>query len=570
MLSLALCALALAPDPAFATTASAISASGDHTCALTNTGGIKCWGINPYGQLGDGTTTGRTTPVDVNGLTSGVSAVIAGYDHTCALTSAGGIKCWGRNAEGELGNGTTTGRTTPVDVIGLTSGASAVSGGFNNTCALTTFGGVKCWGYNGSGQLGNGTTFDSSALTPVDVFGLTSGATAVGVGETSACALTSSSGVKCWGGNANGRLGDGTRTASSTPVDVSGLTSDVAAISVSEYHTCALTTAGGIKCWGRNAEGELGNGTTTDSSTPVDVSGLTSGVAAVSAAEYHTCALTTAGAVKCWGYNSDGQLGDGTTSQRTTPVDVSGLSGVRAVSASEDHTCALTSAGGIKCWGRNAEGELGNGTTTQSTTPLDVFGFEGAGPPPAPVLGQSVNLTPVSGRVFVRLPGSSSFIPLSQAHGLPNGSQIDSRHGKFKLTSASGKKGKPFSGTFGGAVVSVSQARSGRDKGLTTFKLLLGAFPGAPSLKGCSARKASRGPVAEIASLRSVYRSSTHGRYRTRSGRSSGSSSGTQWDTINQCNGVLYKVFRGTVVVNDGARHKIAVVRAGHSYLAKR
>jgi hypothetical protein len=153
---------------------------------------------------------------------------------------------------------------------------------------------------------------------------------------------------------------------------------------------------------------------------------------------------------------------------------------------------------------------------------------------------------------------------------LPTGTQVDSRFGKFILQSASGKNRTLFSGTFGGAIVSVSQVKSGRDKGLTTFKLLLGAFPGAPNLKSCTAKKASGGPVAEIASLSSAWHSRSHGRYRTRSGRSSGSSSGTQWDTINLCNGVLYKVFRGTVVVNDGARHRTVVVHAGQSYLAKR
>jgi hypothetical protein len=205
--------------------------------------------------------------------------------------------------------------------------------------------------------------------------------------------------------------------------------------------------------------------------------------------------------------------------------------------------------------------------------------------PSSAVLGKSVDLTPVSGRVYIKLPGGGSlqlsaatgpgFIPLTEARKLPTGSEIDSRYGRFKLTSASGKKGKLFSGTFGGAISSVNQARTGSDKGLTTFRLRLGAFPGAPSLKGCSTKKASRGPasggpLAQIASLSYAYHSSSHGRYRTRYGRASGSSSGTQWDTTVQCSGVLFKVFRGTVIVNDSARHKTVAVHAGHSYLAKR
>ena len=383
--------LALAPAASAVTPASAvaITTGAFHTCVLTSSGGMKCWGNNSYGRLGDGTTTSRSTPVDVTGLTSGVLAIAARPSsiHTCALTPPGGVKCWGSNNRGQLGDGTTTPRLTPVDVSGLTSGVTAISAGHFHTCALTSSGGVKCWGYNQWGQLGSPAPTDS--YLPVDVSGLSS-VTAISAGWDATCALTSQGGVQCWGRNDVGQLGNNTTIDSSTPVDVSGLSSGVTAISVGNKQACALTSLGGVKCWGTNSVGQLGNGTTTNSPTPVDVSGLTSGVSAVSAGGGHTCAVTTSGGANCWGNNNTGQLGNGavvnpemctvpgysTAPCSTTPVDVSGLaSGVSAISTGLGFTCAVTTAGGAKCWGSNSDGQLGDGTTTNSSTPVGVSGF---------------------------------------------------------------------------------------------------------------------------------------------------------------------------------------------------
>ncbi|MFQ5343763.1 MAG: hypothetical protein ACE5F6_19645, partial [Anaerolineae bacterium] len=309
----------------------AIAAGDFHTCVLTVNGGVKCWGRNDSGQLGDGTTTRRYTPVDVSGLTSGVTAIAPGAYHTCALTAAGGVKCWGAGGFGQLGDGATTQRTTPVDVVGLSSGVQAITGG----CALTTAGGVKCWGRNDSGQLGDGTT--TNRTTPVDVVGLSSGVVAIATGGSHSCALTTGGGVKCWGYNHYGQLGDGTTTDRHTPVDVVGLSSGVQAIAAGALDVCALTMGGGVKCWGWNWYGQLGDGTTTSRHTPVDVVGLSSGVQAISSGWWNTCALTMGDGVKCWGYNGYGQLGDGTSTNRSTPVAVPGTEGVGKVDIPDPH-----------------------------------------------------------------------------------------------------------------------------------------------------------------------------------------------------------------------------------------
>ncbi len=353
----------------------AIAAGGSHTCALVPGGQVKCWGRNSFGQLGDGTTSDRPTAMDVSELGSGVGEIIAGAFHTCARTADRGLKCWGENSFGQLGDGTTTNRSTAVDVSALSSGVVAIAAGGRHSCALTPGGEVMCWGYNHFGQLGDGTTTDR--LTPADVSGLSNDISALSAGGGHTCALTNDGGVKCWGYNQVGGLGDGTTVDRLTAVDVVGLSSGVGAITTGGAHTCALSTTGALKCWGSNSFGQLGDDTTVTRTTAVDVNGLSSGVSAVSAGSGHTCALTAGGGVKCWGLNDFGQLGDGSRITRSTAVDVDGLSsGVIAISASDYHTCALTTAGGVKCWGGNWDGRLGDGTTTERLTAVDVLGLK--------------------------------------------------------------------------------------------------------------------------------------------------------------------------------------------------
>jgi alpha-tubulin suppressor-like RCC1 family protein len=352
-----------------------ISAIYYYTCAVLNTGAVKCWGANDSGQLGDGSTTQSLTPVSVSGLSSGVTAIAAGRYHACALLSSGAVKCWGRNNSGQLGDGSGTQSLTPVDVSGLSSGVIAITAGEAHTCAVLNTGAVKCWGFNSNGQLGDGST--TSSFTPADVPSLSSGVTAISAGRYYTCAVLNTGAVKCWGYNFKGQLGDGTSgTDRLTPVDVPSLSSGVTAISTGGQHTCALLSTGAVKCWGNNDNGQLGDGSITQSLTPVSVSTLSSGVTAIATGSDHSCALLSSGAVKCWGKNVNGRLGDGSNTVRLTPVAVSTLSsGVIAIEAGEAHTCAVLNTGAVTCWGNNGNGQLGDGSITQSFTPVGVLGI---------------------------------------------------------------------------------------------------------------------------------------------------------------------------------------------------
>lgn len=339
------------------------------SCALTPVGGVKCWGIG--GALGDGGTTRQIVPVDVVGLTSGVVKVAAGNLHACAVTSGGALKCWGINANGQLGDGTTTSRREPVDVSGLSSGVLDVTLGGAHSCALLSGGAVQCWGQNSWSQLGNGNTTGSSI--PVNVSGLSSGVVSFDSGTSHTCAILSTGGLKCWGYNAYNQLGDGTMTNRSTPVDVPTLESGVVQVSGGHQHTCAVTAAGAAKCWGNGYYGQVGNGGQYGAVTPDDVSGLSAGVLQVATGTAHSCAVLSTGALKCWGQNHIGQVGDGSGINRLLPVDVLGLSGgVTAVTSYGQHSCARTSGGQVKCWGWNDNGQLGDQTLTNRWAPVNV------------------------------------------------------------------------------------------------------------------------------------------------------------------------------------------------------
>ena len=337
----------------------AIATGDSHTCAVTSAGGVQCWGYNYYGQVGDGTQVGRTAPVDVSDLSAGVDSLALGRYHSCALTSAGGVKCWGDNQFGQLGDGSTSARFKPTDVVGLSNGVKSISAGLGHTCAIMTAGTVKCWGENNSGQLA--ITGNNQSI-PVDVPNL-SGVVAISAGRNHTCALTSAGGVQCWGRNAQGQLGNGTFADEiSQPVSVSGLSSGVASIASGALHTCALLKAGGAVCWGFNQGLQLGDGTTNNANTPVGVLDLTDGLAELTAGDAFTCVRKTSGDSLCWGVNYIKQLGNDTYFDRARPTLVTVYAGkAKQIAAGHSHACVALE-NGFTCWGNNAEGQLGIGT----------------------------------------------------------------------------------------------------------------------------------------------------------------------------------------------------------------
>ncbi|MBU6335456.1 MAG: RCC1 repeat-containing protein, partial [Chloroflexi bacterium] len=262
--------------------------------------------------------------------------------HTCALTTAGTVLCWGYNDQGQLGTGDRVARLAPTSVPGIGGSVQSIDAGFRHTCVLLSGGAIRCWGWNDVGQLGDGTT--TTRMTPTDVIGLPRAARAVAAGPWTTCALLDDGSVYCWGRNDDGQLGDGTTTQRTRPVRVA-LPGSATAIAAGHSHICALDQDGAVSCWGSNTYGQVGDGTTTRRLTPVPVAGVFSGVHAIHAGIHHTCAVTMAGRVLCWGYNEYGQLGDGATAHRSAPVLLSGPSGVTQLATGYFYTCALHAGG---------------------------------------------------------------------------------------------------------------------------------------------------------------------------------------------------------------------------------
>jgi len=385
-LALAACGGGNGPtEPAVFFPLASVSPGSSHSCGLTPAAAAYCWGSNAFAQLGDSSTRDATTPVAVHGGLTFTNLSAGKYLHTCAVTTGGAAYCWGYQALGGLGDGTTGLSTTPVPVSGGIIFATVSAGG-SHTCGLTSAGVAYCWGSNYDGQLGTGTSIGphlcgsySCSPTPVAVSGGLHFAQ-LSTGNSFTCGVTTASVAYCWGYNGNGQLGVGTTTGpeicgsgshcSASPVAVSGGLS-IATISAGIYNTCAVTTTGRGYCWGNNDRGQLGNGTTDTSTIPVAVSGSLT-FSRLSAGDFHTCGLTSVGKAYCWGFNNSGRLGNGDTTSSTTPVPVSGGLIFAAMDVGEVTTCAVTRANVAYCWGSNTYGQLGNGTTLASSVPVVV------------------------------------------------------------------------------------------------------------------------------------------------------------------------------------------------------
>jgi alpha-tubulin suppressor-like RCC1 family protein len=347
----------------FVSPAVALGPGKSDTWVISATGSIRGWGYDQDGEVGDGGSTDRLSPVAIASLPA-VSSISGGGSHACAVTTPGALQCWGTNFYGMLGDGTTTDRLNPV--VSIASNVKQVSAGSNYTCVVKTDKTIWCAGYNGLCELGNGGTANSSSFISIGT-----GFEQVVTGNFSTCARSADSSVWCWGYNGYGQVGNGTTSYTiCTPTQVPSFTS-VAEVATDWYHACARKYDGTVWCWGHNGAGELGDGTTVDRSSPVQVLGINS-AAQLALSQNSSCARLQDGTVRCWGSGAFGILGDGSGKDSSTPVAVRNLSGALEIVSGDLTVCARLDTGAVQCWGYNLEGEVGDGSGEHKFLPTNV------------------------------------------------------------------------------------------------------------------------------------------------------------------------------------------------------
>jgi alpha-tubulin suppressor-like RCC1 family protein len=371
-----------------------VAAGERASCALFSSGHVKCWGLNEFGELGNGGKGKKhDTPVEVDGITNAVE-VDTGGQSGCALLASGHVDCWGRNDSGQVGDGTFQNKSTPAEVQGI-SNATQVEVGGESACALLATEHVECWGANRFSQLGVGMTGEelASSDVPLEVRGV-SDASYLSGKSVSVCAVLTDGHVDCWGNNSHGQLGDGNHEeggegavpGQATPVVVEGV-EDAVQVSMNGANGCVLLATGHAACWGANWAGQLGTGSKTGpetcgefscSTVPVEVQGVST-AAQVAIVQATTCVLLSGGRVECRGENSVGLLGIGKTEREEqdslTPVEPLGIAGTTQLAGGWGHICALLAGGHIRCWGAGEYGEIGDGRYGEATKPAEVVGI---------------------------------------------------------------------------------------------------------------------------------------------------------------------------------------------------
>ena len=457
-----------------------IAAGQSHTCAINNDHTVWCWGDNSLKQLGSGvsvSTGNSTTPVQTAALPSGriPSTIAAGLSHTCLLATDGSVWCWGANGSGALGDGTTFGKAAPTQVS-LPATATSIAAGGYETCAVLSTQSLYCWGKNSNGQVGNGQSpADETSPQLVGQIPSSFVVSQLDIGDVHVCAVSTAGAVWCWGNYLNGRLGSTAQSDALLPTATSSLNGTAIMVSAGKAHTCVVLSGGALRCFGSNGQGQIGQALTTTSNSSTNEI-LLSNTQRVSSGGEFTCVLLTSGNVQCFGKDNVGQLASGAiSSPRVTPGDVTNLGGTAVdVVAGSNHACAVLATGVVKCWGKNDLGQVG------SNPPND--------PEVQAVAVGSLNVVPTT---------TSSSSSSSSSSSIAAGSSTPS-------SSTEGTNSTPINTNANASLLTSSTASYTSDASSTTVKTFVNYATIAPRITRLSIRRGASVSAAKIAAAVSM------------------------------------------------------------------